>query len=236
MKSIKIQDFPEVYIEEFEHKFELERDWRHYLIDLASQWKPYIKEGDLCIDIGAFSGDTSLVLGLLTGSTGKVLAFEPNPMSFSVLEKNSFLNKNSMNIVPVNKAISSVTGEVTVYSHGQWCQVAITKSNESSMVVNGITLEEALKDEILSPSFIKIDCEGYDKEILRSSKEYITSNNPILFVEWYLHFSKNESIELFDTIHSLGYTTLNPITLEKVAATSTHIPDLLCINLSKKEY
>lgn len=24
--------------------------------------------------------------------------------------------------------------------------------------------------------------------------------------------------------------------IEKVAATSTHIPDLLCINLSKKEY
>ena len=55
--------------------------------ELVDQYRTYVKKGDFCIDVEAHTGDTSLPIGLAAGQEGFVLAFEPNPHVYHVLEK-----------------------------------------------------------------------------------------------------------------------------------------------------
>lgn len=51
----------------------------------------YLSEGDVAIDIGAYTGDTAIPIAVAVGKNGLVLAFEPNKYVFPVLQKNETL-------------------------------------------------------------------------------------------------------------------------------------------------
>src|SRR5437016_2439138 len=41
--------------------------------------RKFLSEGDLAVDVGAATGDTTVPIALACGRSGAVLAFEPNP-------------------------------------------------------------------------------------------------------------------------------------------------------------
>ena len=47
-----------------------------------------LKVGDVVVDAGAYSGTFTLIASKLVGERGKVIAFEPDPISFKRLRKN----------------------------------------------------------------------------------------------------------------------------------------------------
>ena len=69
--------------------------WEEYETQI---FKETISPGDVVLDIGANIGYYSLIAARLVGDTGKVHAFEPEPNSRDLLEKNIAVNKCS-NIV-----------------------------------------------------------------------------------------------------------------------------------------
>jgi len=68
-----------------------------------------IQEGMTIVDLGAFCGYYSLLASRLTGSSGRVYAFEPHPANYAYLVKNAMAN-GCHNIIAVNKAVFSSTG------------------------------------------------------------------------------------------------------------------------------
>jgi hypothetical protein len=54
-------------------------------------------------------------------------------------------------------------------------------------------------------SFIKIDTEGYDKDIIRSISALIKKYKPYLITECFKQLTKEERYEFFDLIASNGY-------------------------------
>lgn len=54
----------------------------------------YVLPGSTVFDIGAYAGFHSLFCGLLVGPTGRVFAFEPNPISRDSLEGQIRLNQS----------------------------------------------------------------------------------------------------------------------------------------------
>ena len=54
-------------------------------------------------------------------------------------------------------------------------------------------------------SFIKIDAEGHDKEIIPTLKEIIDTNKPIIQTEIYDGLTPNETDQLINVINDLGY-------------------------------
>ena len=74
--------------------------------EMVDFFKKFIKKGDLVIDIGANVGDTTVLMALAAGKPGLTLGFEPNPYVFKILEKNTILNKEKQNIVPLPYAIT----------------------------------------------------------------------------------------------------------------------------------
>ncbi|MEL6143145.1 MAG: FkbM family methyltransferase, partial [Bacteroidota bacterium] len=78
-----------------------------------------------------------------------------------------------------------------------------------TLEVEGINLQNYLLKEYPSElerlSLIKVDAEGYDKEILKTLPDIISQYQPTILVECYKRLNKEERIDLYQTITSPGY-------------------------------
>ena len=61
--------------------------------DVVDHLRTFLRPGDVAIDIGAHTGDSTIPIALAVGPAGRVLALEPNPYVFPVLERNAGLNR-----------------------------------------------------------------------------------------------------------------------------------------------
>jgi len=86
-------------------------------------WEPFetdlvrreIQPGDTVLDIGANIGYFTLLFAQLVGAQGRVYAFEPDPTNFHILRRN--IERNGLkNVVPEQKAVSSRTGKIRLFS------------------------------------------------------------------------------------------------------------------------
>lgn len=185
--------------------------------NMVDFFKQFIKKGDLVIDIGANIGDTTVPMALATGPTGITLGFDPNPYVFKILEKNATLNKGKQNIVPLPYAITVKEEEFYyVSSEASFSNGGIAPAKDSkhgkffhNEKIKGINLksflEEKYSDKINKLSFIKIDTEGYDKEIIKSIADLLASYKPTLVAESFGKSTNEEKLELYDVIKKLDY-------------------------------
>jgi len=185
--------------------------------DMLTFFKQFIKEGDLALDIGANIGDTTVPIALCTGASGLTLGFDPNPYVFKILQKNASLNKDKTNIEPIPYAISQheeefyfISSEASFGNGG----ISTTKKSKHGKYIyphkiKGVNLktfvEENYKDWLSKFTFIKIDAEGYDKEILKSIEDLIIAYKPTIIAESFGKASKAEKIELYEVIEQFGY-------------------------------
>ncbi len=180
-------------------------------------FRRFIKEGDMAIDIGANIGDTTVPIGLCAGKAGLTLGFDPNPYVFKILEVNASLNKDKTNIVPIPYAIAKQEEEYYfISSEASFANGGISPTKESKhgkfiypKKIKGVHLkkflEENYRDHLTRFTFIKIDTEGYDKEILKSIRDLITAYKPIIIAESFGKASNEDKIELYEIIDQLGY-------------------------------
>jgi len=180
-------------------------------------FRKFIPDGSMAIDIGSNIGDTTVPMALAAGKEGLTLAFDPNPHVFKVLEANAALNKEKTNIIPLQYAIVDVPGEFYyTSSEASFSNGGITKEPSKlhgryslSTKIKGIVLEEYLQSQLPNwlpkLSFIKIDAEGFDKQIITSISSLIAKYKPVVVSECFTKLSKPERDELFDSIASQGY-------------------------------
>ncbi len=180
-------------------------------------FKKFIKEGDFAIDIGANIGDTSVPIALCTGKTGLTLGFDPNPFVFKILEKNASINNHLYNLKAIPYAISNVDEEYFyISSEASFSNGGISKTKDSNHgkyiyheKIKGINLSDFLEKNyptfINKLSFIKIDTEGYDKEIIKSISNLINKYKPVIVAEIFGKDSDENKIELFEVIEKNGY-------------------------------
>lgn len=181
-------------------------------------FKKFLKEGDVAIDIGSNIGHMTVPMSLLCGKTGLTLAFDPNPFVFKVLEKNVELNKSISNIQPYNFAITEEDDEFYYNSsEASFGNGGISKEKESrhgkyslSQKIKGVNLEKFLMnsypDYISKIKLIKIDTEGYDKEIIKSISGLLIKYKPVVITECFGKNSPEARYEQFELLKSKGYS------------------------------
>jgi hypothetical protein len=79
-------------------------------------------------------------------------------------------------------------------------------------------------------TFIKTDCEGYDKQIIRAARDFLIAKKPTLFLEWFDWFTPEDDADFFDAIEEVQYVALNPQNLLPVSRDGSGIPDVLCVH------
>jgi len=136
-----------------------------------------VGSGKTIIDIGSNIGVFTLYAAYDKDNT--VLAFEPSPVNFEILEENIKNNTTRGEITIVNKAIGSKRGtslmasSLGVYSR-LYRENERPKSDEMIDRVACITLEDLFHEySIETCDLLKVDCEGFEYDILFYAPDYL---------------------------------------------------------------
>lgn len=180
-------------------------------------FKKFIKKGDLVLDIGANIGHLSITMALVAGKEGLVLAFDPNPHVFRILEVNARLNPDKTNIQAQNFAVTDREAEFFYRSSEASFNNGGISLDDSRYhgrfalptKVRGIVLEDYLKthfpDRLPKLALVKIDTEGYDREVIRSISGLLKKQRPVVISECFSKATPEQRREHFDLLAGLGY-------------------------------
>lgn len=133
------------------------------------------KPGDLVFDMGAHCGVSTYHLSKLVGQEGKVICFEPDPTNFGILKRN-IARHGLTNVIAENAAIAGKTGMLAFNSEGtigsSLSSLMLRDSVGTTVMVDAMTLANAFERWGV-PEFCKIDIEGAEIEVVRSSAELL---------------------------------------------------------------
>ena len=156
-------------------------------------------------------------MALAAGKSGTTLGFDPNPHVFKILQQNAQLNTDKTNIIPLPFAITKEDGEFTYssseasFGNGGIVNEVVTNQGAFQLPqkVQGINLENYLETNypqlLLQLSFIKVDVEGADMEVIRSIAGLIQRYKPVLVAECFTRSSEQERAEMYQLVAGLGY-------------------------------
>jgi FkbM family methyltransferase len=199
--------------------------WRHPRVSqqLITQeevdgLRQFIQPGDFAIDIGAHTGDTTIPMALATGATGCVLALEPNPYVFQVLKKNVALSAKRSRIIPQCIAATEKDGDYTFhYGDASFCNGGRTPSRpwwnplrrSYPLPVVGRNLLTILRRDFAAwlpkLTYVKVDAEGYDRQILKSILPILREYQPVIRTEVFRRLSAGDRYALFDLLADSRY-------------------------------
>jgi FkbM family methyltransferase len=191
----------EVRLARWQHPGEVPKVVTQQSIDAL---RTFLHEGDVAIDIGAHTGDSTLPIALAVGPRGLVFALEPNPYVFKVLEANASLNPGKARVSPLMFAAMPADGQFEFeYSDAGYCnggfhdRIARWRHGHFHRLrVEGRNLVEYLRlyapDALPHLRYIKIDTEGFDRAVVRSMAGLIAGARPYIKTEIYKHLSNDE--------------------------------------------
>lgn len=153
---------------------------------------PLLKQDDVCLDIGANVGLSTLIL-CARCPTGRVYAFEPNPSLNGYLEQN--LNKNGFKqatVVPAALGSGHGTASLVVsassegFDYGGGMVRTGLPDSAHSISVPLLDLDTwAIQEQLSRIDFIKVDAEGFEMEILRGGMRTLRHYRPNVAIEFF---------------------------------------------------
>ena len=212
MKKIKGYYIPEndEHFEGYFSKFD------HYQEAQRNRALSHVEDWNTAIDIGANIGLWSKDF---TAFFSRTICFEPNTSCLDCLKKNINISKaeiynfalgskntNGYLYCPKSTGGSSLVNQtkylgVDKLGNEIWDKFKVDTPKRK---VNIKTLDSL---ELTDISFIKIDVQGYEFEVLKGSVDTLKKNNPIICIEEYKE-NLNESNEI-DFLKSLNYCVID---------------------------
>ena len=149
--------------------------WEAYETQLTLQ---YLKAGDVYVDVGANIGYYTVVAAERVGALGKVIAYEPNPANYTLLQHNVALNQlPQVQLFPY--ALYDQDAEGTLFLSGDNFGDHRIYAAEEARDSHAITLvhgAEHLRPLTEKINFLKIDTQGAEFFVLNGLKSLILQN------------------------------------------------------------
>jgi len=147
-----------------------------------------LQKGFTVIDVGANVGFFTLLAAKLVEKEGTVLAFEPEPTSFSLLS-GSVLRNNFSNVKLSQKCVSDIDGRRTLYlssTKHRGMHSIIRDSGGTSVTVPSTRLDtEVSRLGIGHVDLLKIDVEGAEPEVLGGAQKLLSEGRiRNMIIEW----------------------------------------------------
>jgi FkbM family methyltransferase len=159
-----------------------------------------LRQNDIVLDLGASTGEFSILASKKVGKKGKVIAIEPNIQDHKMLEENIRRN-NCQNIIPINFGVGNEPKESEITYYGRTFRFKVD------------TLEHILSQLKLAQdiNFIKMDIEGFEREVISNSIEIIKKAR-VISIE--IH-GKDTKIEIDKLLGPNGFV-FKPITMRHI--------------------
>ncbi len=147
---------------------------------LAALVASQVPRASTVVDVGANIGLSAI---LLARSVERVIAFEPSPTNVDYLRRN--LASNGITNVEVLAAAvsdrpSTLQFHVAQFGAGSHVVAAghVLNGSIATIDVPAVTLDEALT---VSVSFIKIDAEGHEPDVLAGAPAVLARDKPLIY-------------------------------------------------------
>ena len=169
-------------------------------LSLLSQ---FVGAGDIVLDVGAGCGIRTVPLANLTGPSGVVVAFEPQPMLYKTLCANTVLN-SLPNVLTYAMALGACEGE---------CQLRVVDASPAShpgsdgnggLVEDGEVVPLGKLDDFQLDrvDFIRLAVGGNEATVLEGAAETIGRCRPIMYIN---NEAAERSADLIQHLFDLGY-------------------------------
>jgi FkbM family methyltransferase len=176
-----------------------------------------LSSGATFIDVGANFGIYALRAAALVGTSGHVIAVEPNPASVRLLQTNiAASDASAVTVAPV--ACSDVDSMLELYVAPQsnTGETSLSQANASQegKVANAYKVRARPLDDIIRESgvtrvdAIKIDVEGAEYLVVKGAQQTLDRFRPMLLIEIVEHQLREmgtSSAELKEFLHKHGY-------------------------------
>ena len=173
----------------------------------------YVKPGTVALDIGAHIGTHTVTMSKCVGDKGMVIAFEPSKGTYRELTYNIVVNR-CKNTYPIHAAIGKAKGVIDViisHPHNEGGSYVVnTKGGNDSAVMLPLDVFN-----LNNVSFIKIDVENMEADVIDGAVATITRNKPVMLIEIQGNGQRPEQLGedteqmaliSIEKIRSLGYT------------------------------
>lgn len=186
--------------------------WEEYESQLFTE---FIKPGMVVVDCGANVGFHTLLAARGVGDSGKVVAFEPDPINFGLLNRNVEANGFSGRVILINAALSDHAGSAQLFSDsGNSGNHSLDSSNvhlgEGSVTVPLVRLSDALVAKgIDKVDVMKMDVQGSEGLLLSGFNSLMDRNLIAIFTEFWPYGLRNLGTNPVDFINDLrrkGFT------------------------------
>jgi FkbM family methyltransferase len=169
-----------------------------------------IRPGNICIDVGAHVGYYAILMARLAGQKGVVVAFEPVPVNFEMLQSNIALNAlENVRLEPL--AVSEGAGGLSLILRSD---TELTMNASASgygvedrrkvLQVATCSLDGYLARTGIIPDLLLIDVEGAELDVLKGAQATLSKAPPNLLIEihgW--HGPEHDEVSRF--LSSFGY-------------------------------
>lgn len=149
-----------------------------------------VRPGQLVLDVGGHVGQYAVLFAALVGPAGRVVTFEPDAEARPTLRANLELNKFQERVSVEEVAAFDSVGERELFARHGNSQSSLARAGlggspgtagDQRYPIRTVTLDEYLRDAALSPpSYVKLDVEGAEINVLRGAIE--TMRSKALFV------------------------------------------------------
>lgn len=165
----------------------------NYLEAMGNDFEPHMVQlfraltdpEDVVADIGANIGLTAILFSSLAKKT---YAFEPSPSTFRILSGN--LTKNSIrNVEPINLGLGNKEETLTITfaqnnrSGGYVSDKIRPESGHVTEEIQIVTLDNFFSSRHPAPSFLKIDVEGYEQNVVQGGGAFLQRAQPVVVME-----------------------------------------------------
>ena len=176
---------------------------------------------EIVVDIGAHVGSATRLFKSRY-STAHVIAFEPNPTSFAVLERNL---EGISDVELVRAGLSDTNGKVRLFSGRYSSMQASMLPNEENtaeyVTVDCLNATEALASRgIEKVSIIKLDAEGYEVRILDALGRYAKTAD-IVYLEYHSELDRHA----IDALFAQDYVLFHAHVIEPHRGTAAYIAE-----------
>jgi FkbM family methyltransferase len=170
-----------------------------------------VRPGMTVLDVGANLGLYTVLFARLVGVTGRVIAFEPDPSLFALLQRNTALN-NCSNVTTHNLALGSRNDHAvlrkTIFNSGDNTLGSDNKCRfRREVPIDVVALDEF--SPALRVDLVKIDVQGWEFEVLLGMDRVLAAcpHARIYFELWPdgLDRAKRTPAEMAGWLRSRGY-------------------------------